>query len=32
MPSWVYYMVACCFAGFLLGWITAWALDQWNNR
>jgi len=32
MPSWVYYMVACCLAGAIVGWILAWMLDEWNNR
>jgi hypothetical protein len=32
MPSWLPYMVACCLAAGLLGWIVAWMLDEWKNR
>jgi hypothetical protein len=32
MPHWVPYMVAACLAAFIIGWIAAWALDEWKNR
>jgi hypothetical protein len=31
MPSWVYTMVACCLAGFIIGYIAAWLVDL-NNQ
>jgi hypothetical protein len=27
-PSWVFTMMAACFAAFCIGWIIAWFLDQ----
>jgi len=30
MPSWIYTMFAVCLAAFLLGYIAAWAKDQWE--
>jgi hypothetical protein len=31
-PAWIYYMLAGCLASFLIGWIIAWAMDQWQNK
>jgi hypothetical protein len=31
LPSWVYYMVAACFAAFLVGWIIAWLVDEYGS-
>jgi hypothetical protein len=30
MPTWVYYMLAACLASFLIGYIVAWAWEQWE--
>jgi hypothetical protein len=27
-PSWVFTMMAVCLAAFLVGWIIAWALNE----
>ena len=32
LPEWMFYMAAVCFASFCIGWIIAWALDEWRNR
>ena len=32
MPSWVYTMAACCLAAFILGYVIAWAVEQWRDR
>ena len=31
MPSWVYTMVACCLAAFIIGWVIGWIVDEWKN-
>jgi hypothetical protein len=28
MPTWFWYMLGCCLAGFLLGYIIAWIWDE----
>ena len=32
MPSWIPYMMVSCLAAFLIGYILAWAMDQWRDR
>jgi hypothetical protein len=32
MPDWVYIMILACIAAFILGWIIAWAVEQWRER
>jgi hypothetical protein len=32
LEPWMMYMVAACIAGFGIGWIIAWAIDEWRMR
>ena len=32
MPSWIYYMGACCFTAFVIGWIIAAVMDELSDK
>jgi hypothetical protein len=32
MPMWVYYMVGVCIAAYGIGFIAAWAVDEWKRQ
>ena len=31
-PSWIFYMMAACFAGFVIGWIIAAVMDELSDK
>lgn len=32
MQTWMWYMIMCCIAAFGVGYIAAWAIDEWKHR
>jgi len=31
IPAWGYSMIAMCIAAAIIGYIAAWAMDEWRN-